>query len=321
MYLQEASLVSPTQPQASGSGKRMSATSGRKCLEQFGRLPRAGSWAKTFAGLLIGMEGWYSTRCRLTWKLKGTRYNRFYFQLQVSTPRMKGTEYGLLPTPTTDSVSNRSKPYAQGGMPLALFANLLPTPTASTGGANHNSAAVTERGHGINLQGAVMKLLPTPRAPTNNGIGYAHQAHKGRLEDVVAAMMLPTPQARDYKSPDKPGSGNFKRKTQNGYTIDLNSLAPLLLTPTTNDAKNATMPDSQKHRDGLTGEFFHLKTGSSSRLNPRFVMEMMGFSPNHCDNAFEKIAWELYLRKKSTKSFQKRLQNGETKLSKLGETP
>jgi hypothetical protein len=85
-----ASLVNPTQPQESERGKRMNATSGLACLGQFERLDHVGSWAKTFAGLLVGMEGWSSKRCKLNWKLKGTKYNRFYFQLQASTPRTEG---------------------------------------------------------------------------------------------------------------------------------------------------------------------------------------------------------------------------------------
>jgi hypothetical protein len=114
------------------------------------------------------------------------------FRLAASTPRTAETESGLLPTPTTDSQYDRSKPYAQGGTPLALavkllptpIANdaanqtaspsrmvkakdpglmatltkkLLPTPTTSNGGSNNNSAAVKERGHGTNLIGAVQQ--------------------------------------------------------------------------------------------------------------------------------------------------------------------
>lgn len=80
--------------------KRMSATSGRKCLEQYGRFNQVGLWGKTFSALLIGMGGWYSTRCKLKWKLRGTKFNRLYFQLVPSTLRTVGIGYGLLPTPT-----------------------------------------------------------------------------------------------------------------------------------------------------------------------------------------------------------------------------
>jgi len=65
-----------------------------------------------------------------------------YFQLAPSTPRTDATGFGLLPTPTTDSQYNRRKPYAQGGMPLALAVKLLPTPIANDAA---NPAAYSSR--------------------------------------------------------------------------------------------------------------------------------------------------------------------------------
>jgi len=103
-FCQEVSHASHTAKPVNDSERMMNAISGPKCLEQFEKFNRAGSWAKMFVGFLIGMTDWCSTRCKLTWKLKGTRYNRYYFQLQVSEHPMKDTEYGLLPTLTaTDS--------------------------------------------------------------------------------------------------------------------------------------------------------------------------------------------------------------------------
>ena len=132
----EAFLASRTAKQGNDLAKRMNATSGPKCLEQFARFPRVSSWAKTFAGLLIGTTAWYSTRCKLTWKLKGTKSNRFYFQLAVSTLPTEGTEYGsapseILPTPTAHQQNTQFK---QGGTCLqAHFVKkgMLPTPNAA----------------------------------------------------------------------------------------------------------------------------------------------------------------------------------------------
>lgn len=92
----EDSLASHSALQGKEKERKMSATSGRKCLELYGRFSRNGLWAKTFSGLLIGMEGWYSTRCRLTWKLKGTKSRRMYFQLVPSTLHIEGTGSGSL---------------------------------------------------------------------------------------------------------------------------------------------------------------------------------------------------------------------------------
>ena len=80
--------------------RTITVTSGRRCLEQLERFNHVGSWAKTFSELLVGMKGWYSSKCVLTWKLKGTKSNRLYFQLAVSTLPTEEIEFGLLlPTP------------------------------------------------------------------------------------------------------------------------------------------------------------------------------------------------------------------------------
>ncbi len=79
--------------------QRMTVISGRKCLEQLEKFNQVGSLAKTFTELLIGMEGWYSTKCRLTWKLRGTKCGRMFCQLVPSMPRIGGIASGLLPTP------------------------------------------------------------------------------------------------------------------------------------------------------------------------------------------------------------------------------
>lgn len=136
MLFPEASHASHTAAPESASANPMIAICGPKCLESFARLPRAGLWAKTFAGLLLGRADWYSKRCRLIWRLRGTRYRRSYFLLQVSTRRMKGTGYGLLPTPV---VSTAPYQYSNGDKTrpktLTLVGviryGLLPTPSAS----------------------------------------------------------------------------------------------------------------------------------------------------------------------------------------------
>ena len=102
---QEGSPANPTQSQESDSERKTSATCGQRCCALFESVHPVGSWARTFAGLLVGMEGWSSRRCALTWKLVGTPYNRLYFLLQVShLAPTEETESGLLPTPRTVDV-------------------------------------------------------------------------------------------------------------------------------------------------------------------------------------------------------------------------
>lgn len=98
--LQEDSHVSRFPSPANEEGQLTTVISGRKCCEQYARFAPAGSWARTFSELLIGTTEWYSSKCMLTWKLKGTKSKRLYFQLAVSMPRTDEIERGLLLTPT-----------------------------------------------------------------------------------------------------------------------------------------------------------------------------------------------------------------------------
>ena len=83
----------------SDEAQKMTATSGRQCLRSLELLNRATLWAKTFTDLLVGTTGWYSSRCVLIWKMKGTKYNRTFFQLRALMHHTEETEFGLWPTP------------------------------------------------------------------------------------------------------------------------------------------------------------------------------------------------------------------------------
>ena len=126
------STFSPADSRASRSAspviekaREMTAISGRRCLELFGRFVPAGSWAKTFSELLIGRRDWFSSRCVLTWKMRATKSNRLYFQLVVSMPHTKGIEYGLLPTAQTQGLKICVK-----GKTVFMPLGFMPTPTA-----------------------------------------------------------------------------------------------------------------------------------------------------------------------------------------------
>lgn len=66
--LQEDSPANHIVKPGSDKATQMTATYGRLCLQELNRFSRVGSWAKTFADLLIGAGAWYSTRCNLIWK-------------------------------------------------------------------------------------------------------------------------------------------------------------------------------------------------------------------------------------------------------------
>jgi len=104
--------------------KKMTAISGRKCYAQYEMLPQATLWGKTFMGLLIGTGEWFSTRCKLSWKMKGTKYNRVYFQLVPLELYTEEIGLGLLPTPNTTGLDGGSNSRKANKKRLEL----LPTP-------------------------------------------------------------------------------------------------------------------------------------------------------------------------------------------------
>jgi hypothetical protein len=275
----------------------MTATSGLRCVERFGKFSRNGLWARTFSDLLIGTGDWYSMKCRLIWKLKGTKYRRMYFQLAVSTLPTDGTGFGLLPT-ITASFGER------GGM-------LNPE-------SNHD----TEKAfYQLQQKG----LLPTPQAIDGNGKGRELRLKKdcnrdpdqpgswrGDLKDYAAMSLLPTPNLRDYKSPNRVNSespysmlnetihkiANMEcglvpsdNRLKYAMSATMPTATNLIPTPSVRDFKGANGEDhlqngsGRKHLDQLPN---HLKFqhGITGQLNPRFVMEMMGFPPDYLELPF-----------------------------------
>ena len=255
---QEDSHVSHIAQQGKDLVKKMTVTSGRRCLEQYEKFNHDTLWERMLPVLLIGMEGWFSKRCKLIWKLKGTKSGRLYFQLVPSTLPTEETESGLLPTPMTadgsrGAIIGKNDVFVttkngtprkinqngqNGSVGLARYAimGLLPTPTACDieGGVTNPIQISQRNGRWIN---------------TRKGTGTEFGA---KLRDV--AGLLPTPTAQCEKggrSGDKPRAGKNPLKNNLGDAIN-----------------------------------YIEQTSKSSQLNPRFVMEMMGFPPDWTELPF-----------------------------------
>lgn len=187
MCLQVDSHANHTALPENEKAKKMSAIYGRKCLELYEKFPRHTLWGKTFMGLLIGTGDWFSTRCKLTWKMKGTKYNRLYFQLVAKTPPIKESEFGLLPTPRAMEVIEHPMKQAArlkdrtgnklNNLSSAAKYGMLPTPTTMD-----NMAPKTDK--------AIIKEMTITRPG---------RTQLSNLRDVVARQMMPTPSTRDYK--------------------------------------------------------------------------------------------------------------------------
>src|SRR3990167_5706531 len=99
--LQEASPASPFPKLDEERERKITATSGLKCFELYNLQNRNGSSLKTCVALLLGTKAWFSNKCVLTWKAKGTKFNRLLFLLSPLVRPTEGTGFGLLATPNT----------------------------------------------------------------------------------------------------------------------------------------------------------------------------------------------------------------------------
>lgn len=136
MFLPEASHASHFLNRANEEAIKMTATSGRKTIEQLTRFGHVGMLAKTFTELLIGTKGWYSRKCNLVWKLRGIKSGRIYCQLVASERIIGDTEPYLLPTltamdATAATATMKSTQVKEGSMhSVTLIRHLLATLTS-----------------------------------------------------------------------------------------------------------------------------------------------------------------------------------------------
>jgi hypothetical protein len=165
----------------------------------------------------------------------------------------------MYPTPTQDSVSERTKRYKQGGLPLTMAVKMFPTPRVSDieGGAAKN--VKIENGHfyrenkkgerwGVKLRD-VMEMYPTPRASaamTEDMETIAKRnKYNSKLEEKIAMDMYPTPTARDWK--DTGINSNYKRMAEKSI---------------------------------LSGTVMMKQKKVGGKLNPEFVEFLMGYPLN-----------------------------------------
>ncbi len=124
-------------------GRMMNATYGERCFEQFKKLSPNSSSLKMYLVSRILMADWYSSRCALTWKMKGTKFSRLLFQLVPKTLRTEETDAGLLlKTPCsadayTENLTKKEQRFGNSGTlaqevqtGFVYQRGILPTPNA-----------------------------------------------------------------------------------------------------------------------------------------------------------------------------------------------
>lgn len=197
------------------------------------------------------------------------------FYLQAASPAS--------PSPTLDEEKERQTTATSGQRCLPLLnarfpdGSSLKTCVASLLGAKvwfSKNVALTWKASVTKSNRLLFQLAPSARPTEGTECG-----------------LLPTATTRDFRSPDKEGSGNFQRKVERGFTIDLNSRIAMLPTPDksmgergTAKELTATRPSGAVRQISLNDAVKHgPKTGL--RLQPDFAGWMMDYPKGYLDLA------------------------------------
>ena len=139
--LPEATRASLSAKPGSAEARKMTATSGLRCLELSEHQGRLGYSLK----MLLGMSRWASTKRLLTWKAKATPCKRLLFQLAPWTPRTDEIESGFWATLRSGAAMSgaadvmKTANYKFPNLETQVARSLLPTPT--TQDASNNGGA------------------------------------------------------------------------------------------------------------------------------------------------------------------------------------
>ena len=198
-YYQEDFLASHSVQPGSEEARKMTVTSGQRCLELYRRSDPVGSLVR----MLLASSVWRSTQCYLTWKTSATPAKRLLFRLVPSMPRTGETVAPLWPTVCASEARQGLQIRREGKkgtqISLSTAVRLWPTPSASDCGRTAINPILTSNG----------TIRHRNKA---GGQSYA------RL-DAVAAM-FPTPTARCSQFPCQHGKGGPDLATSVGGQLN-----------------------------------------------------------------------------------------------------
>ena len=178
----------------------------------------------------------------------------------------------MYPTPnaTDGSHGGLNQKGGKGDLRLSSAVHMWPTPTKADGSGGPGNSG---RSGGVNLRTAVS--IPTPTVHGN----YNRKGASATSGDGLATFvkLWPTPRAGNHGSrPNGKGGKVLEEevKIAEGQRARGEKLLP---TPTCNDAKNSTLPPSQRDRDGMAGFLMRDGEQSGAQLNPDWVEWLMGW--------------------------------------------
>lgn len=314
MFSPEDSHANPSPSLVEERERTITATSGLRCFERYGRYTPLGSLVKT----LLESRRWWSPAKSLRWdaqtifskrityiekkadshstksaqtsKPKDIPSNRLLFQLAVSERPTEGIESGLLQeeyqqlllTPTAVMITEDPKKFKErakknGYRNGTTYGSLASQVMFSDILPTPNAMDIPHKDMEINERG---RRNPK-KGKTNHSLG---------LEDMAVAKLLPTPCSIEATKFTK----NINSNSQMGQGLTALAVNGLLPTPTAMEIKHSNRVKGLKEKgakgmysrkngalrpNGLTDflDFNNQVSGGTSQLNPLFVEEMMGF--------------------------------------------
>lgn len=179
MFSAEGSHASHIVRPGSEQARKMTVTSGRKCIGSWLPSGPLGYCLRT----LLGSSHWASTTCLLTWKAQATPAGRLLFRLSPSTPRTEETESGLWATASardwkdtpgmakTGVNPDGSERKREDQLAQQVYSSLLPTPSVACAEGGQTSRSGDRKGE--MLLGGIARamdagLWPTPTIDGNH---------------------------------------------------------------------------------------------------------------------------------------------------------
>lgn len=189
-------------------------------------------------------------------KVKGTKYNRLYCHLQVSTLRTGEIGSGLLPiiaTPNSRDWKGQTGHKNQKDLNRDVRNGLLKTPTKMDG-----------------------EVTSGKKNPVSGDSGTLAQEIMSGYEPTMQKLgLLPTPRANE-STESMETIMDRRERTGNGmmnFTAIANHMLP---TPMASDCGDGDKVTGLENQDSLTKRARE-QTGQTGQLSPLFVMSMMGF--------------------------------------------
>ena len=260
--------------------QKITATSGRKCYEQYGKYSPLGSLVK----MLLVSSRWFSPARRLKWdvqticskrisyterssnsqstpsvktlNVQDIQSNRLLFRLVPSEHPTEEIGYGLLPTIQTQGLKT-----CENGKSIPMNLALLPTPLSVEVSHAKRITQLKEKG------GKTMGSRANGESRPN-----------GLMDYIRFHSLLPTPNAAEGTN----WTTKYNPNSQMGQGLTAMAANGLLLSPMSKDGFRAglTMQALKNHnrpRAKLAEQIAHKVGGGTSQLNPLFVEEMMGY--------------------------------------------